>query len=519
MMPAEKNLHLVSLRYLLQGKQNIKNDVLVGAPSVDARNVDLNGVFLAISGSDSHGLMYANQAIARGAKAIVYDPSSGGEFLAEKIKKQHDICLIEVCDLNANASEIAARFYNNPSSSLSVIGITGTNGKTSISHFIAQALSATKNSCGVIGTLGWGSVAKLHPSMNTTPDAVSVQSQLATLVNEGFGAVAMEVSSHGLEQNRVKAVAFKGAVFTNLTHDHLDYHQTMEAYGQAKITLFKNASLDFVVLNTDDDFSQTIIDVLAPTIKLFSFSRSAKQNLVRSARELIISNEKLTPAGLSFDVTFEAKTVTVRSALFGAFNVDNIVATMAVLIAMGATLEESAARAQQLKSVAGRMQTIAKDPTAPTVIIDYAHTPDALKLALRSLHAHAEGKIKLIFGCGGNRDAAKRPVMGAIAAEWADDVIITNDNPRLESAEKIAEQIKSGAPNANHLTIELDRQRAIEHTIAGASASDIILVAGKGHEEYQQIGEEKISFSDLVEARNALERRALAGAGKSGCES
>ncbi|MBQ0721752.1 MAG: UDP-N-acetylmuramoyl-L-alanyl-D-glutamate--2,6-diaminopimelate ligase, partial [Gammaproteobacteria bacterium] len=273
MMPAQKNLSLVSLQYLLQGMKSIKSDVLVAKPSVDARNIELNGVFLAVSGTDSHGLMYADQAIAHGAKAIVYDPSSGGDFLAEKIQKQHDIRLIELDNLSANASEIASRFYNEPSLALSVIGITGTNGKTSISHFIAQALSYDKNDCGVIGTLGWGSIDKLQPIMNTTPDAVSVQYQLATLVNEEADAVAMEVSSHGLEQNRVKAVAFKGAVFTNLSHDHLDYHQTMEAYGQAKLALFKCASLEFVVLNTDDVFSQTIIDVLSPTIKVFSFSR------------------------------------------------------------------------------------------------------------------------------------------------------------------------------------------------------------------------------------------------------
>lgn len=519
MMPAQKNLSLVSLQYLLQGMKSIKSDVLVAKPSVDARNIELNGVFLAVSGTDSHGLMYADQAIAHGAKAIVYDPSSGGDFLAEKIKKQHDIRLIELDNLSANASEIASRFYNEPSLALSVIGITGTNGKTSISHFIAQALSSEKNDCGVIGTLGWGSVDKLQPTMNTTPDAVSVQYQLATLVNEEADTVAMEVSSHGLEQNRVKAVAFKGAVFTNLSHDHLDYHQTMEAYGLAKLELFKCASLEFVVLNTDDVFSQTIIDVLSPTIKVFSFSRSARKSSELSERALVISNEKLILTGLSFDVTFAAQTVSISSSLFGAFNVDNVVATMGVLIAMGSTLEESAAQVQGLKSVAGRMQTIAKDSTAPTVIIDYAHTPDALKLALQSLRAHCEGEIKLIFGCGGNRDATKRPVMGAIAAEYSDAVVISNDNPRDESAEKIAEQIKAGAPGANHLTIELDRQRAIEQTIAGASASDIILVAGKGHEEYQQIGEEKIAFSDANEARKALNKRALAATGENGCES
>ncbi|MEO1888714.1 MAG: UDP-N-acetylmuramoyl-L-alanyl-D-glutamate--2,6-diaminopimelate ligase [Cycloclasticus sp.] len=511
-MPAQQNASLVSLQYLLQGMAQLDRDIYVAEPTVDARYIKENGLFLAVSGSQEHGLVYAEQAISAGAAAIVYEACSGIELLVQKVKNQHGICLVEISSLGANVSEIAARFYQRPSSQMPVIGVTGTNGKTSVSHFIAQALSDENAMCGVMGTLGWGHVANLTEAINTTPDGASVQQQLAQLLSEGSSAVAMEVSSHGLDQGRVNAVEFQGAVFTNLSHDHLDYHQTMDAYGEAKLGLFKTSSLTFVVLNQDDEFSQNILQVLAPAVRVLTFSRSGQCS---ESNCLFISNETLTVNGLSFSVRFDGHSVRVQSSLLGRFNVDNLVAAMATLIAMGNTLEEAAANVETVNSVAGRMQVIFTGKANPAVVVDYAHTPDALRLALLSLREHCAGRLKLVFGCGGNRDEAKRSLMGSVAAELADDIIITNDNPRFESAEKIVDQIKSGMPDESAVSVVLDRALAIQTSIMQANAGDMILVAGKGHEAYQQVADKKIVFSDIAEVKKALVCRA----GEGGCAS
>ncbi|PHS71816.1 MAG: UDP-N-acetylmuramoyl-L-alanyl-D-glutamate--2,6-diaminopimelate ligase [Cycloclasticus sp.] len=515
MMPAQLESQTVALKILLDDFVQLDEDVYVTEPTVDAREVMQNGLFLAVSGSHSHGLSFVDQAIQNGVGAIVYDPAGGGEQLANNIAEKCSIKLIPLANLNAHISDIASRFYNQPSSQLPVIGITGTNGKTSVSHFISQAFTDDAATCGVIGTLGWGLLSNLTSTLNTTPDAASVQRQISCLLNDGVAAIAMEVSSHGLNQARVKAVEFKGAIFTNLNHDHLDYHLTLEAYGQAKLALFKSPSLEFVVLNADDVFSNEIIEVLSPTIEVFSYSR-----LIDSlGRSFIMSNEKQTASGLSFDVKFDGEFAHIESSLFGRFNIDNLTATMASLVAMGVSFQEAVEKIQQITSVLGRMQKVSLFPTCPTVIVDYAHTPDALKLALSSLREHCSGKLLVVFGCGGNRDAAKRPMMGAIAADMADEVIITNDNPRLENAEDIAAQITADITSSAHVETILDRTQAIQHAIRSANSDDIILVAGKGHETYQLIGDERFIFSDIACVKSALKSRVLTDTGDSGCAS
>lgn len=516
MMPAKQNSSLLPLQTVLDGLLEVDSDLRIANLSVDARNIQKDDVFIAVAGSQQHGLMYAEQAIQAGAVAIIYDPEAGGEFLAEKVKKAHSISLFKLANLGEHISIMAARLYQFPSKELSVVGITGTNGKTSVSHFIAQALNVQTNSSAIIGTLGWGQVDDLKKTINTTPDAVSVQRQLATLRDEGIATVAMEVSSHGLDQGRVKAVAFKGAVFTNLTHDHLDYHQTLEAYGDAKLTLFKCPSLSFVVLNRDDAFSERIKNALSSSVKVYSFSRSSCCSTVENC--LFISNERLLATGLSFELSFNGCTVQVHSELFGAFNIDNLVASTAVLIAMGDELSVAVAKVEKVKAVEGRMQRVLVEGAEPEVVVDYAHTPDALRLALQSLRQHCKGTLRLVFGCGGNRDEAKRPLMGAIADELADSIVITNDNPRFESAEAIAEQIKASISHVAKLTVTLDRGQAIQQTIASAAKNDIILVAGKGHEEYQQIQNEKIAFSDVAQVKDALNASVLSEEGGHGCK-
>lgn len=514
-MSAKHSSRRMSLQSLLDGLSSIDKDILVGEPSVHAQAIESEGVFLAVAGSCSHGLAYADEAVRREVSAIVYDPANEGEFLAEKVKKQFSVRLIKLPKLSEHLSEIAARFYQHPSQSMSVIGVTGTNGKTSVSHFLAQAMNVADNTCGLIGTLGWGQLNELQHTINTTPDAVAVQNQLASMSSEGIKNVVMEVSSHGLVQGRVQAVEFKGAVFTNLTHDHLDYHQTMAAYGEAKLTLFKCPSLTFVVLNNDDVFSEKIKSVIAPACRVFTFSRSFSQSDASHENSAVITNEKLSSSGLSFELTLGQQTVSVHSALMGSFTIDNLVATALVLIAQGDSLNQAVEKIQRVESVAGRMQVVPSTPEAPTVVIDYAHTPDALLLTLKSLRAHCQGSLRLVFGCGGDRDITKRPLMGAIAAQWADKVLISNDNPRTEPADQIAQQIKAGAPDAAHLYIELDRQRAIAKAIIEASNEDVVLIAGKGHEDYQQIGDEKAYFSDFKQAEENLKRRAVLASGGS----
>lgn len=501
MMPAQKNTSSVPLQFLLDGIATVVFDMAVEAPTVDARSIKNNGVFLAVSGSQSHGLVYADQAIGAGAAAIVYEVADGIDVLLQNVKSKHDIQLIEVLNLSSYISEIAARYYQRPSVSMPVIGITGTNGKTSVSHFIAQALNDDAKACGVIGTLGWGCPNDLKPSVNTTPDAVSVQQQLASLLSDGCSAVAMEVSSHGLDQGRVNAVEFKGAVFTNLSHDHLDYHHTMAAYGEAKLALFKTPSLTFAVLNKDDPFSKNILNVLSKDVRVLTFSRVEQQDELTC---LFISNERLTVDGVTFDVTFNGDTLQLQSTLLGRFNIDNLVAAMAVLIAMDYTLDDAAKRIQTVTSIDGRMQVLGASKKTPTAVVDYAHTPDALERALLSLREHCQGKLTLVFGCGGNRDEAKRSLMGVVAAKLADEIIITSDNPRFESAKNIAEQIKAGMPIGRAVSVELDRALAIQTSIMQASTGDMVLVAGKGHETYQQIGDEKIAFSDVAQVKDVL---------------
>ena len=520
MMPARQNVSLISLQFLLKDLAKMNADLYVADLHVDARDIQKNDVFVAVAGSQVHGLKYAEQAIQAGAIAIIYDPASGGDFLAERVKKHQGVVLIELASLTAHISTMAARLYNYPSRELSVIGITGTNGKTSVSHFIAQALDSKKSTSlpvsAVIGTLGWGAVGHLNETINTTPDAISVQRQLSSLLAEGVETVAMEVSSHGLGQGRVNAIDFKGAVFTNLSHDHLDYHKTLDAYGEAKLALFKCASLEFVVLNKDDEFSERIAQALPQGVTVYSFSRSTKQDRVENC--WVISNEQLISTGLMFEVSFNNQTACIHSALFGAFNIDNLVATLAVLVALGDSFDDAVGKVASIKGVSGRMQQVAKDQLSPTVVVDYAHTPEALKLALLSLREHCDGVLRVVFGCGGNRDETKRPLMGAIAADLADSVVITSDNPRFESAADIAEQIKKGMRSGAESSVILDREQAIRQTIETAGRSDIILVAGKGHENYQQIQANKIAFSDVTQVQEALKARLMSDAGEGQCK-
>jgi UDP-N-acetylmuramoyl-L-alanyl-D-glutamate--2,6-diaminopimelate ligase len=471
-----------------------RQDFTIQRLTLDSRKVLPGDLFIAIPGMTVDGREYIDDAIARGATAVVWQSDIGSEPIPINWRtsaKGEPLPMIAIDNLIHKVGVLADRFYAAPSKSLYTVGITGTNGKTSTSQFIAQALNDTKR-CGVIGTMGWGFLDQLQPATHTTPDAVTCHQQLAELRDEGAQAVAMEISSHALDQGRVSGVHFDCAVFTNLTHDHLDYHGDMQAYADAKARLFHWPQIRCHVINQDDAFGRSLIEQHPSDIKLLRYGLDKYHGIP----EIFADDIRYHNRGMSMQLHTPYGSGQLDVGLFGEFNVYNLLATLGVLLDAGLNLDQAIERLQQVQPISGRMQVIRK-PDRPLVIIDYAHTPDALQQILSSTRQHQFGELWLVFGCGGDRDKAKRPVMGAIAESFTDHVILTNDNPRHEAPQQIIDDIRAGLPDNNAAMIELDRARAIRHALAHATAKDVVVIAGKGHETYQQIGDDKLPFSDL----------------------
>ncbi len=422
----------------------------------------------------------------------------------QQIEQINNVPMIAVEDLGQKLGDIAARFYGNPSGFMDVIGITGTNGKTSCSHFLSQML----DDCGIIGTLGWGEWGKLSKTLNTTPDALETQRVLAELLNDKKKIVAMEVSSHGLEQGRVNGVTFKGAVFTNISRDHLDYHGTMEAYLQAKLALLNKPGLTFAVVNLDDFYSDQIIAAVPETVVLWGISVHGKT--LASCECVCAENIIHKLDGIEFDVRWRGNCQRVNVPLYGDFNSENVLTVLAVMLAMGGALPEAVKKLQFIRPVTGRMERYGGDGQ-PLIFVDYAHTPDALDKVLSSLRKHCGQNLWVVFGCGGNRDKGKRPEMGRIAEQWADHVIITDDNPRFENGLVIVNDILAGCSSAGRnlgkVEVIQNREQAIQNVIARAAEKDCIVVAGKGHEHYQESNGLQIAFSDSQVVIEALKMR------------
>lgn len=475
-------------------------DFNVEAPSIfveglqlDSRAIKKGDLFFALKGTKTDGRQFIDTAIDQGAVAVLIEPTSEDE----RIVYFKDIPIIPVPFLAKKISTIASRFYHQPSAHLSVLGVTGTNGKTTTSQFIAQALSMLGVTCGVIGTIGVGLIGKLVSSTHTTPSAIEVQRLLAELLQQGAKAVVMEVSSHGLDQYRVESVNFHTALFTNLTRDHLDYHVTMEAYGAAKEKLFLHPELQRAVINFDDQFGQTLAKKISMQIPTYTYSTLSNDADI-SAHNIVFDEQ-----GVRATVKTPWGEGALISPLLGRFNLSNLLGVLSVLCSYGYELNKILDVLSQLQSVVGRMQRLGGG-AQPLIVIDYAHTPDALKNVLLTLREHCRGKLYCVFGCGGNRDEGKRALMGAISEQYADNIILTNDNPRLEASEIIIGAILSGIKNQDMVAIEPNRQEAIYMAIKKATANDVILIAGKGHEQYQEIGTSKIPFSDFECAKNAL---------------
>jgi UDP-N-acetylmuramoyl-L-alanyl-D-glutamate--2,6-diaminopimelate ligase len=466
--------------------------------TADSRRVQPGDVFVAFPGAHADGRDFIAQAVAKGATAVI----------AEEGRKlgAGDTAIVEVAGLAALSGEIAHLVYGRPSEHLWLAGITGTNGKTSVSQWIAQAMNVMQHRCAVIGTLGNGLLDALDASPNTTPDAITLHAALAGFVANGAEACAMEVSSIGLDQGRANGAAFDVAVFTNLTRDHLEYHGTMAAYAAAKERLFFAPGLAAAVLNLDDPFGVELAKKLkgrpGDKIRTIGYTLGAADG---SCVDEFLCAEHLAmdAAGIEFDLCG----VQFAAPVVGRFNASNLLAVIGALLARGERLEDIAPAMRAIRPPPGRMQALGgKDQ--PLVVVDYAHTPDALEKALgvlRETAAARGGRLACIFGCGGERDPGKRPQMGAVAEALADRVVLTSDNPRGEDPSAIIDAIRGGMRRPPQ--VQADRARAIAEVIAVADAKDVVLLAGKGHEPYQEIAGVRLAFSDVDAAKSALGAR------------
>ena len=480
-----------SLAKLLDGIAGLPRDVAITDLTQDGRAARSGSAFLALRGSVEHGLKYAPQAVANGARAVLWEPAP----VAVIPDLPSEILVAPVPRLREHASTIADRFFGAPSAHLSVAGITGTNGKTTCAYLLAQALEAVGRPAGYMGTIGTGRPQRLTASTLTTGDAVTVQRTLEQLRRDGALNVAMEVSSHALDQARVGAVRFRTAVFTNLTRDHLDYHGTMDSYGAAKARLFAREGLVSRVINVDDAFGRQLALDPRGRGRVVVVSRGHQSSTPSAAGFVRAMQVKLSTRGIELEFDSSWGTGALVCPLVGDFNVDNLLTVIAVLLDWDIALEQVITSLTRVRAAPGRMETFG-GVHAPLAVVDYAHTPDALRKALVAARAHCLGRLAVVFGCGGDRDPGKRPIMGAIAAELADDIVITDDNPRSESPPAIAADIAAGIPAGKPFRIELDRARAIREALAEARPEDVVLVAGKGHEDYQIYGTERRSFSD-----------------------
>ncbi len=483
----------MSLPDLLQRPGPEYADVMISGMQLDSRAVQPGDVFLAVPGDVHDGRQFIEQAVANGAAAVIAEAPVAGFVDALHVP------LVEIPELRFEAGMLAARFYRNPSRDMHLVGITGTNGKTTTSRLIAQLARGLGRRCGVIGTLGASLDESVSEAANTTPDPVALQRQLADWRGRDVFAVCMEVSSHALVQGRVSGVEFETAVFTNLSHDHLDYHGDMAAYGRAKLRLFATEGLRHALVNVDDPFAPLVAAACAADVQLLTYSASG------AAADVRVEATRFAADGVAARLHSPWGDVEFVSPLPGRFNLANLAAAVSALVLAGEDLAAVIDGVARLGPVPGRMQTIAND-AGVQVVVDYAHTPDALEQVLDALRPHVAGELITVFGCGGDRDREKRQVMGRVACLHSDRVIVTSDNPRNEEPEAILRDIETGCSGDYRLIA--DRAEAIAAAVAAARAGDCVLIAGKGHENYQLVNGERLAFSDEAEARAALTRRA-----------
>ncbi len=461
---------------------------------LDSRQVKAGAIFVALQGHHQDGWDYVEQAIALGAVLILTN--------SPQWQSQANIPVIFDASLADTLPELAAAYYHYPSESLGIIGVTGTNGKTSVAQFTAQLLELTGNPCGYIGTNGYGRLSDLKQIGNTTPDTLELHRILADMVADGMTFCAIEVSSHGLVQGRLKALTFRSTCFTNLSRDHLDYHKTLEAYAEAKYQLLQDFDSAAKIINRDDACGRDFLTRLSADKGVLGFSIDGND----SAADLRATDIVFAKSGVSFEMATPWGETSVTVPLFGSFNVSNLLAASGLVLSLGISFKSVAAVLPQIKPVVGRMEFV-PNATGRAVVVDYAHTPDALEKAIAAMRHHCQGALWVVFGCGGDRDKGKRPLMASIAEQLADHIVVTDDNPRTESSAAIMADIATGFSGemASKITYLADRALAISYALVHAQASDAILVAGKGHEDYQVIGTQYQPFSDQLTITRCLE--------------
>ncbi len=527
MMSASRPLatHAHKLSALLAGLAAVeaRADRSILGLSLDSRKTRPGDLFLATKGAQQHGADFIAEALKAGAVAVAWDSSSmRADDMNMQRTRRGNVPMFGIENLRQQVGAIAARFHDHPARDMLVTGVTGTNGKTTVANLLAGVLhdAHAHAPCGVIGTLGYGLHGKTQPGAHTTPDALTLQWLLAEFRAQHVKSVVMEASSHGLEQGRVNAVPFHTAVFTNLSRDHLDYHSDMAAYAAAKRRLFFMPGLKCAVINSDDEYGRTLLQGLPAGLHTLSYglvapgvvppatlsrpwlAQAAPQGLPHVRGTIT----RMDQHGLALEVSTPRGEGKLESALLGKFNASNLLAVLAVLLLMDMPLEEALQSLSKAKTVSGRMERFSGAAHQPTLVVDYAHTPDALRQVLQDLRAHLgnEAKLWCVFGCGGERDRGKRPLMGAMAEQYADYLVVTDDNPRNEDAVSIIADILSGMTNPDGAYIQRDRAQAIAFAAQHAASGDVVLIAGKGHEEYQIMGARKIPFSDRREVRHLL---------------
>ena len=485
---------ITSISTLLQGIIEVPSvfDVTIHGLKTDSRKVQSGDAFIALAGARTPAEHYMDQAISAGATAILLESEQ-----ERQCHERHGALIVPVVGLRARLGRIADRFFEHPSRHLRVIGVTGTNGKTSVTQYISQLLRETGTPCGLLGTLGYGMPGSIESATHTTPDVVQVNRVLNRIRNEGGRAAVMEVSSHALDQGRVDNLTMTGAVFTNLTRDHLDYHGSMEAYGEAKARLFLREELHFSVINFDDPFGRQLYGQLEGQCDRVRYSLHEAQT------ELWLKEFTPTASGFRARVDGQWGEFDLAVPLLGSFNASNVLAALATVLTLGVPVERAVSIVRELSPPPGRLERFTGS-TGKHVVVDYAHTPDALANALEALRPHTRGRLICVFGCGGDRDPGKRPEMAKEAEKRADYVIVTDDNPRTEDADAIRRDILAACPDAKDIG---DRRAAIAEAMRALGPGDVLVIAGKGHEDYQIIGTVKHHFDDREQAAAALADR------------
>lgn len=502
-MSASISCHEQTLWHLLPGdmRQPEHRQVPVAGLSLDSRNVQPQYLFIADVGNDLDGRTFIPQAVDLGCSAVIAEAENFDDLYPaagtlRKTLEKAGVPLILCKGLKARISGIAASFYGYPGQSLDVVGVTGTNGKTTCTSLIAQLQALLGRTSATIGTLGYGLTGKTYSQTGmTTPDAVSLQQVMKDCLDAGATNLVMEVSSHSLDQHRVEAANIRTGVFTNLSRDHLDYHGDEVSYAEAKARLFSLSSVTTAIINSDDPWGEKLLTKLPSHLNVFCYG-------VGSRADIRASNIELQPTGVLCQVDTPWGRGVLKSPLFGEFNLYNLLAAIGVLCAQGVDFDQVLSLIPALTPVKGRMELLPV-PHGPQLVVDYAHTPDALEKSLQALRHHCSGRLWCVFGCGGDRDRGKRPLMARIAESYADQLVITSDNPRSENPKDIIAEVMSGLQVPESAVSEVDRLAAIRRAIAGANEDDVILIAGKGHEDYQLVAGNRLPFSDQEVALSA----------------